>query len=496
MADNPGRPEPNRWAVLALLGTAQLMVVLDATIVTIALPSAQRALHFSTDYRQWIVTAYAIAFGSLLLLGGKLGDLFGRKWTFVTGLVGFAVVSAVGGFAQSFGMLVAARTLQGVFGALLAPSALSLLTVTFAGAPDRAKAFGIFGAIAGGGASVGLLLGGALTQALSWRWCLFVNLVIAVPAAVFAMRLLVNQSEPDRPRIDVPGVLTASAGLFALVYGFSSAETSSWGATATVVSLVASPLLLVVFVAIERRASHPLLPLHIPWNRVRGGAYSSILLAGAGLFGVFLFLTYYMQRILDFSPLLTGVAFLPMTLLLVTTSTTVQTKLLARTGAKPLVVFGLALGVVAMFLFTRLTPSSSYASGVLPGLLVIGVGAGCIFAPAFSTATLGVDRREAGIASAMINTSQQVGGSVGTALLSTIYASAVSSYAAGHTRQPGLAAAAQVHGYSTAFWWAAGLYGLGLVLALVILPRRLRPQPATLTPVVVAGEQRPATASR
>src|ERR1700733_4897205 len=242
MADNPGRPEPNRWAVLALLGTAQLMVVLDATIVTIALPSAQRVLHFSSDYRQWIVTAYAIAFGRLLLLGGKLGDLFGRKWTFVTGLVGFAVVSAVGGFAQSFGMLVAARTLQGVFGALLAPSALSLLTVTFAGAPDRAKAFGIFGAIAGGGASFGLLLGGALTQALSWRWCLYVNLVIAVPTAIFALRLLINHTDPNRARIDVPGVLSASAGLFALVYGFSNAETHSWTATATIVALAASPI--------------------------------------------------------------------------------------------------------------------------------------------------------------------------------------------------------------------------------------------------------------
>src|ERR1700685_3086610 len=196
-----------RWAILALLGVAQLMVVLDATIVTIALPSAQRALGFSTDSRQWVVTAYALAFGSLLLLGGKLGDLFGRKWTFLAGLVGFAVASAIGGVAQSFGMLVAARALQGAFGALLAPSALSLLTVTFAGSPDRAKAFGIFGAIAGGGASIGLVLGGALTQALSWRWCLYVNLVIAVPTAIFALRLLVNQRDPVRGGIDVPGLL-------------------------------------------------------------------------------------------------------------------------------------------------------------------------------------------------------------------------------------------------------------------------------------------------
>src|ERR1700761_8768833 len=199
--------EPNRWAVLALLGVAQLMVVLDATIVNIALPSAQRDLGFSTDSRQWVITAYALAFGSLLLLGGKLGDLFGRKWTFIGGLIGFAIASGVGGLAQSFAMLVAARACQGVFGALLAPSALSLLTVTFADSPDRPKAFGIFGAIAGGGASLGLLLGGALTQALSWRWCLWVNLLIAVPTATMSFRLLVNQAHPQRPKIDIPGVL-------------------------------------------------------------------------------------------------------------------------------------------------------------------------------------------------------------------------------------------------------------------------------------------------
>src|ERR1700690_4163320 len=217
---SPAARRPNRWAVLALLGIAQLMVVLDATIVNIALPSAQKALHFSNDNRQWVITAYALAFGSLLLLGGKLGDLFGRKWTLIGGLTGFAMASAIGGLAQSFGMLVAARALQGAFGAILAPSALSLLTVTFAGSPDRPKAFGIFGAIAGGGASVGLLLGGALTQTLSWRWCLYVNLAIAVPATIVAIRLLVNQAHPQRPRIDVPGVLVASSGLFALVYGF------------------------------------------------------------------------------------------------------------------------------------------------------------------------------------------------------------------------------------------------------------------------------------
>src|SRR6201996_4455109 len=446
-------PKPNRWAVLALISVAQLMVTLDATIVNIALPSAQNALHFSTESRQWIVTAYALAFGSLLLLGGKLGDLFGRKWTLVAGLIGFSIASALGGLAESFGVLVAARTLQGAFGAVLAPSALGLLTVTFAQSPDRAKAFGIFGAIAGGGASVGLVLGGALTQLLSWRWCLYVNLVIAVPTAIFALRLLVNQRDPQRGGIDVPGLVTASAGLFALVYGFSNAETQSWTAPATIIALVASPVLLGTFVFIESRVKDPLLPLHIVRNRARGGAYLSVLLASAGVFGVFFFLTYYMQLTLHFSPLTAGLAFLPMTGVLVATSVTAQTRVLPRTGAKPLVLTGMTLGVIAMVIFTRLTVGGAYATHVLPGLLIIGVGMGCIFAPAIGTATLGVQLRETGVASAMVNTSQQVGGAVGLALLSTLSASAATDYARAHAGVSGLAAAAAVHGYTTGFWW-------------------------------------------
>jgi EmrB/QacA subfamily drug resistance transporter len=472
--------EPNRWAVLALLSVAQLMVVLDATIVTIAIPSAQKALGFSTDSRQWIITAYALAFGSLLLLGGKLGDLFGRKWTLIVGLAGFSIASAIGGLAQSFGVLVTARALQGAFGALLAPSALGLLTVTFEGSPDRPTAFGIFGAIAGGGASLGLILGGALTQLLSWRWCLYVNLVIAVPTTIVALRLLVNHRAPQREPIDIPGVLTSALGLFALVYGFSNAETSSWGATATVVALVASPVLLTAFVLIERRAKHPLLPLHIIWDRARGGSYTALFLAGAGIFAVFLFLTYFLQQQLGLSPLTTGLAFLPLTGVLIVTSTTVQTRVIPHTGVKPLILAGMAFGAIGMFLFTRLTPGSSYASDVLPGLLILGVGMGCIFAPAFSTATLGVEGREAGVASAMVNTSQQVGGSVGTALLSTIFASAVTSYAAAHPHTADLANAAAVHGYTAAFWWSVAIFALGFLLTFAIFPGRARPRVPTL----------------
>ncbi|MBV9195971.1 MAG: MFS transporter [Solirubrobacterales bacterium] len=446
------------------------MVVLDATVVNVALPSAQRALHFSADNHQWVITAYALSFGSLLLVGGKLGDLWGRKWTLIGGLAGFAIASAIGGLAQSFGMLVGARALQGAFGALLAPSALGLLTVTFQGSPDRAKAFGVFSAIAAGGASVGLLLGGALTQAISWRWSLYVNLAIAIPAGLAALRLLVNEPHEVRPRIDLPGVALASGGLFALVYGFSNAETTSWSNPVTVLALAASAALLSAFILLERRVEHPLLPLHIVWDRARGGAYATIALAGSAVFAVFLFLTYFMQQTLLFSPLKTGLAFLPMTVMIVLTATTVQTRILHRTGAKPLVVAGMGLGVVAMLMFSRLTVDAAYASNVLPWLVLTGMAMGLVFAPAFSTATLGVHSSDAGIASAMVNTSQQVGGSIGTALLSTIFASAAASFASAHGDAANVAAQATIHGYTTAFDWAAGLFAVGLLLALLILP--------------------------
>jgi EmrB/QacA subfamily drug resistance transporter len=474
---------PNRWAVLTLLGVAQLMVVLDSTIVNIALPSAQADLGFSTENRQWVVTAYALAFGSLLLVGGKIGDLFGRKWTFVAGLIGFAAASFLGGLAPSFEVLVVARALQGVFGALLAPSALSLLTITFANSPERAKAFGIFAAVATAGASVGLLLGGLLTDLLSWRWCLYVNLLIAIPAVFFALRLIVNDAHPRRPRIDYPGVVLACLGLFAIVFGFSEAETDSWQAPTTIISLAAGVVLLVAFVLWQMRAPEPLLPLHIVWNRARGGAYASIAIAGASVFAVFLFLTFFMQQNLGYSPLKTGVAFLPMSALIFIMAPTIQTKVLPRVGVRPIILTGMALGAFAMLaFFAQLTPSSTYAGHVLPGLIIIGIGMPCIFAPSFATATLGVDRYEAGVASAMVNTCQQVGGAVGTAVLSTIFASAATSYATDHKGAPGLAASAQVHGYTTAFYVAAGMFAVGFLVALFVLPRRIQPQAQAARP--------------
>jgi MFS family permease len=317
---------------------------------------------------------------------------------------------------------------------------------------------------------VGLLLGGVLTQALSWRWALYVNLAIAIPTAVIAFRLLRNERRPERSPIDLPGVALATGGLFALVYGFSHAETSSWSDPITIAALATSAVLLTAFIAVERRVEHPLLPLHIVWDRARGGAYATIALAGSAVFAVFLFLTFYMQQNLGYSPLKTGVAFLPMTAMIVLTATTVQTRVLPRTGAKPLVVVGMTLGLTAMLLFSQLTPGAAYATHVLPGLLLTGVGMGCVFAPAFSTATLGVKSHDAGVASAMVNTSQQVGGSVGTALLSTIFASAAASFATTHAKTAGIAGAAAVHGYTVAFEWAAGLFAIGVLVALLILP--------------------------
>ena len=481
-------PDPRRWRILALLGVAQLMVVLDATIVNIALPSAQRSLHFSTESRQWVVTAYPLAFGSLLLLGGRLSDLIGRKRTFIGGLVGFSLASGLGGFAQSFGLLVGARALQGVFAALLAPSALSLLTVTFTEGKERAKAFGIFGATAGAGGSIGLLLGGVLTQSLSWRWCLYVNVAIAVPAVVFAVRLLTNHAQDDRPHIDVPGVLTAATGAFALVFGFSNAATHGWTASLTLTALGASVVLLASFVALERRAAHPLLPLRIVLDRARGASYVAIALSGAGIFSVFLFLTFYLQQNLKYSPIDTGLAFLPMTAGIVVSATTAQIVLLPRVGPKMLVIAGMALGTAAMLIFTQLPVGSTYAGDVLPGLIVAGVGLGAIVAPAIATAQTGVGADDPGVASAMVNTSQQIGGSVGTALLSTIFASSVATYVSSHTAGPGLAAAAAVHGYAHTFWYSAIIFAVGLIAAAVVYPGgRPQPEPRPRMAAAAAG---------
>ena len=461
---SPKEHHERRWLILATIAIAQLMIVLDVTIVNIALPSAQQDLGFSNDARQWIITAYALSFGSLLLLGGRIGDLFGRKWTFIGGLIGFSIASAIGGAAGSFGVLVGARALQGMFAAVMAPSALALLSTTFTEPAERGKAFGIYGAVAGGGSAVGLLLGGMLTEWLNWRWCLYVNLLFAIPAALAAYQLIKNVPHPARPRIDFLGTALATSGLFALVFGFSQSEMRSWTAPITIVSLAAAVVLLSGFVYAESRVSNPLLPLRVVKDRTRGGSYLAIGIAGIAMFAVFLFLTYFLQQTKGLSPIQTGLAFLPMTAVIIATATSVNIRFLARVGPRPLLVLGMSLGAIAMVWFAQLTPESTYLGHVLPGLLVMGIGMGNIFAPAFSSATYGVEPTDSGVASALVNTMQQVGGSIGTALLSSIFASAVTSYATTHARTPELAANAAVHGYNVAFWVAAGVFAFGAVV--------------------------------
>jgi len=470
-------PDPRRWWILATIGLAQLMVILDATIVNIALPSAQRDLHFSTVDRQWVITAYALAFGSLLLLGGKVSSLLGRKVTFIAGLIGFAVASAVGGAATSFGMLVAARALQGAFGAFLAPSALSLLTTTFSGSRDRGRAFGVFGAIAGSGAALGLLLGGLLTEYLSWRWCLYVNLVFAAVAVTGAAILLGRHPRTRRPRLDVPGVLAVSAGMFCIVFGFSNAALHSWHAPSTWGFLVAGVLLLAIFAWWESRAPEPLLPLRIVLDRNRGGAYLSILIAGIGMFGIFLFLTFYMQQTKGYSPVMAGVAFLPMVAMIAATANLSNVVLLPRFGPKPLVICGMLLAGTGVALLTRIGVHTSYASTVLPALLVDGAGLGLVIAPSINTGTYGVGIEDAGVASASVNTGQQLGGSIGTSLLNTIAAGATTAFLAAHVSprtlvhgrpSPALTSQALIHGYITAFWWAAAIFACGAAVATVL----------------------------
>ena len=471
-----------RWWTLTTVALAQLMVVLDATVVNIALPSAQADLGFSNGDRQWVVTAYSLAFGSLLLLGGRLSDLMGRKRTFIIGLIGFAAASALGGAAGSFGLLVAARALQGAFGAMLAPTALAVLTTTFTVPKERARAFGIFGAIAGAGGAVGLLLGGVLTEEFNWRWNLYINVFIAVVAVVGAV-VFVDTAERTgpRPKLDLPGTVLVSGALFGLVYGFSNAENHGWGAPLTWGMLVAAVVLLAGFIGWQRRATHPLLPLAIVLDRNRGAAYSSVLIAAVGMFGIFLFVTYYLQTSLHYSPIKTGLAFLPMIAMLVTAAQLSTNIFLPRFGPKVMVPIGMSIGVLGMLYLTRLDLQSTYAANVLPPLMILGLAMGTIMPAAMQTATLGVDRQFAGVASALVNTSQQVGGSIGTALLNTLAATAAANYLADHVPPSAtVAAEAAVHSYSVAYRWDAGIFAFGAVLAALLFKRRAKTQqPAT-----------------
>jgi EmrB/QacA subfamily drug resistance transporter len=477
-------PDPRRWWALAVLAAAQLMIILDASIVNIALPSAQKDLAISNADRQWVVTAYTLAFGALLLLGGRIADYTGRKRTFVIGLLGFAAASAIGGLAPNQELLFSARALQGAFAALMAPASLSLVTVTFTEPKERAKAFGVFGALAGAGAAIGLIVGGVLTEYASWRWCLGVNVPVSLIVAAAALPLVHESKAHGDTRYDIPGVLLATVGLFSLVYGFTEAaraknpdnpqDTSvqGWTSPTTLTFLVVAVVLLVAFVVWESRSRNPMLPLRVVLDRNRGGSYLVFLLVGAGLFAMFLFLTYYFQLNLGYSPLKAGFAFLPFSVGIILTAGLVA-QLLPRVGPKALMVPGLSMAVVGMLLLTRIDADTAYWSHVLPAEILMSVGMAGVFIPASSTALIGVGSHDAGVASAVLNTAQQVGGSLGTALLNTLFAGAVTAFFAANVRVPAdaqrLAPAAFIHGYHVAFFWGAMLLLGALVVAALLI---------------------------
>ncbi|QKV91075.1 MFS transporter [Streptomyces sp. NA02950] len=474
----------HRWWILAAIGIAQLMAVLDATVVNIALPSAQRDLGFSDGDRQWIVTAYSLCFGSLLLLGGRLADLFGRRAVFLIGVAGFAAASALAGAAGGFGLLVTGRALQGLFAALLAPAALSLLNTTFTDPRERAKAFGAYGAIAVSGGGIGLLLGGLLTEHLSWRWTLYVNLGFAALALAGGVAFLRRGAPADRPRLDLPGTVLVSAGLFGLVYGFSNAESHSWSSPLTWGFLTAGTVLLIAFARWQTRTAHPLLPPRVLLDRDRGASFLAIGLSGAGMFGVFLFLTYYLQGGLRFSPVQTGLAFLPMIGGLMVTAQFSTGILVPRLGPKAVVPLGMGLTAIAMVWLTGLDLDSGYAVAVLPPLLASGIGLGLVMPPAMAMATDRIGSDDAGVASAAVNTMQQIGGSIGTALLNTLAAEASADYLAAHGPGPVTAVRAQLHSYEVAYWWSAGFFVAGVLLT-AALYRKGRTGKDADTPVAV-----------
>ena len=465
----PTNANPRRWTALIFICVAQLMVVLDVTIVNIALPSAQQDLGASDASRQWVITAYTLAFGSLLLLGGRIADYTGRKRAFLVGLAGLALASALGGAATTFGMLLGARALQGAFGALLAPAALSLLAVNFTDPDERAKAFGIFGAIAAGGGAVGLLLGGLLTEYLDWRWCLYVNVAFAIVAGIGAQLLVRDSRSSGRARFDIPGVVLVTSAVLAVVYGCSEAESHGWSSTEVVGLLVLGAVLLVGFVIAESRVAQPLLPLRVVLDRTRGSAYIAVGLSVIGMFGMFLFFTYQMQIVMHYSPVLTGVAFLPMTGAILVSAGGIASRLIAKVPPRALMVPGLLIAAAGLFWASHLEADSSYASVILPAELLIGFGMGWVMAPSMNYATYRVDASQAGVASATVNTGQQIGASIGIALLNTIATSATASYLASHAPSPAAKGAGLVAGFTDGFRLAAVVVAVTAVIVAVLM---------------------------
>jgi EmrB/QacA subfamily drug resistance transporter len=468
-ASTQNQLDPNRWRALMVIAIAQLMVVLDASIVNIALPSIQADLGITDANRQWVVTAYTLAFGGLLLLGGRISDFWGRKRAFMTGLLGFAGASAIGGLSVNQEMLFSARALQGVFAALLAPAALSLITTTFSDSKERAKAFGVYGGLSAGGAAIGLILGGLLTQYASWHWTLLVNVPIAIAAFMLAIPNVKESKASGDTRYDIPGAVTSTLGLVSLVYGITQAGELGWSDQTTLMWFGAAIALLAAFFVIESRTSHPLLPINIILNRNRGASYLTSFIVGAGLFGMFLFLAYFFQGILQYSPIKAGLLFLPFSVG-VGISAGIASQALPRFGPRYVSFTGLIMATAGMLLLTQLEPTSAYVSDILPALMVLSLGMGLVFVPISATALFGVGNHDAGVASAVLNTAQQIGGALGTAFLNTIAVTATANYFVDNMIDPadpanaGAMPVALTEGFTTAFTWSAGFMILGALI--------------------------------
>lgn len=463
-----------RWWILVTVCLAQLMLLIDSTVVNVALPSAQQALHFSTANREWVVTAYVLVFGSLLPLGGRMSDLWGRKLMFVVGAVGFAGASAVAGAAQSFTMLIAARAAQGVFGAFIAPAAIAMIAVTFTDPAERAKAFGVFGAIGAAAGALGLLLGGVLTSYVNWRWCMFVNVAFGAIALLGAMTLMTNNTNPDKPRLDLLGTALATTGLFGIVFGAAKAETNGWGAAISLIPLIAGGALLLAFLASQRRAAYPLMPLHVVGDRNRGSGLLVLFLATVAIFATFLFLTYYFQGVLHYSPVKTGIAFLPLPVGIVISASIAQGALVSRVPSRALFGFGLLLSTAGMFLLTRIGVSTHYYTWTLAGLALVGLGIGPPTVVGLDLSSSGVAPEDVGVAGSLANVVQQIGPAIGIALLSTVAATATTHYATSHVGVHNLAAHATVHGFTVTFWYGTAIFAAASIICTTLIRRGTR----------------------
>ena len=467
-----------RTITLVVIALAQLMVALDATVVNVALPTVQEHLGFSDADRQWVVTAYTLPFAGFLLLGGRVADQLGRRRAFLLGLTGFAVASALAGAAPGFGLLVIGRALQGAFAALLAPTALSLVAVTFTEPHERARAFGVYGAVASAGGAAGLLLGGGVTEYLDWRWCLYVNVFVAAVAFLAGRWVLPVTPRQTGRRLDLVSAGLATCGLAAIVWACGQSVGHGRDVAEVLIPLAVAVIALAGFVLRQSRTLDPLLPLGIVTDPARAAAYGAVAAGVVGIFGMFLMLTYYLQAVCGYSPLRTGIAFLPLTLAVSASAYALASRLLPKVAPRVLVAPGLLVAASGLWLLTRLDAGSGFATLVLPAELLVGLGIGCVFTPSISVATSGVDPRSAGVAAAVANTAMQVGGSVGTAVLNTVAVTATSTYLTLHGTSEDAMARGLVHGYATATGWAALLL-TAAAGAVAIFMRTPRPAPST-----------------